>query len=96
MGNRLHRLSKGTTVVGRSETVDVEIEEIFAARRHCALYWDERLGCHLLTVWGINGVGVNEIMVYAGTESRPLSAGDELRIGGASLWYEQVIESRSG
>jgi pSer/pThr/pTyr-binding forkhead associated (FHA) protein len=67
---------------------DVEIDEIFAARRHCALDWDDNLQCHLLSVWGRNGVSVNGTIVHAGTEPRPLFAGDEVRIGGVSMRYE--------
>jgi len=89
----LHWLSRGRTIVGRSETADVEIDEILAARRHCALDWDERRACHLLSVWGPNGVSVNGTLIHAGKEPRPISAGDELRIGGVSLRYESVAET---
>jgi pSer/pThr/pTyr-binding forkhead associated (FHA) protein len=91
MGSRLHRLSRDRTIVGRHEAADVKIGEIFAAPRHCALDWDDRLACHLLKVWGRNGVTVNGTMVHAEAEPRPLSAGDELRIGGTSLRYEEAI-----
>jgi pSer/pThr/pTyr-binding forkhead associated (FHA) protein len=90
-GSSLHRLPKGRTIVGRSETADVNISEIFAARRHCALDWDERLECHLLSVWGPNGVGVNGA-IFRG-ETKPLSAGDKFRIGDVYLWYERVAET---
>jgi hypothetical protein len=79
--------------VGRSERADVEIAEILAARSHFALDWDDHLGCHLLSVWGPNGVNVNGAIVHAGTEPRPLSAGDELRIGGISMRYEGGAET---
>jgi predicted component of type VI protein secretion system len=92
-GSWLRRLSKGRTIVGRSKTADVEIEEIFAARSHCALDWDDNLKCHLLSVWGPNGVSVNGTFLPVGTERRPLSAEDELRIGGVSLRYEGVSET---
>ena len=93
VGSWTHRLSRGRTIVGRSEAANVEIDEIFAARRHCALDWDERRACHLLSVWGINGVSVNGTLIHAGKEPRPISAGDELRIGGVSLRYERVAET---
>jgi pSer/pThr/pTyr-binding forkhead associated (FHA) protein len=96
MGSRIHQLSRGRTIVGRSKTAHVEIEEIFAARSHCVMDWDDHLGRHLLSVWGINGVSVNGTMVHAGTEPRPLFAGDELRIGGASLLYVEAIGGASG
>jgi hypothetical protein len=91
--NWIHRLSKGRTIVGRSKMADVEIEEIFAARSYCALDWDDNLKCHLLSVWGPNGVSVNGAFLPVGTERRPLSAEDELRIGGVSLRYEGVSET---
>jgi len=95
LGSTLHRLSRGRTIVGRSEMADVVIEDVFAARRHCALDWDDHLACHALSVWGPNGVSVNGPLLHAGTESRQLSAGDELRIGGVSLRYERAAETQS-
>jgi pSer/pThr/pTyr-binding forkhead associated (FHA) protein len=91
--SRLHRLSTGRTIVGRADTADVKIDEIFAARRHCALDWSDRQACHLLSVWGPNGVGVNGASLPSGTEPRPMSAGDEICVGGVSLRYERVAET---
>jgi FHA domain len=86
----LYRLSKGRTVVGRSKVgaPDIEIAELCAAPRHFALDWDDHLACHHLTVWGINGIGVNGTLVLAKAEPRGLSDGDELRVGSTSLLYE--------
>jgi hypothetical protein len=92
-GSWRRRLPKGRTIVGRSETADVNISEIFAARRHCALDWDERLACHALSVWGPNGVSVNGTIFHAGTELLPMSVGDEFRIGNVSLRCERVAET---
>src|SRR5262245_17652063 len=92
-GSWIRRLPKGRTIVGRSERADVEIAEILAARSHCALDWDDRPGRHLLSVWGPNGVSVNGAIVQAGTEPRPLSAGDEIRVGDVSLRYEGITEA---
>jgi predicted component of type VI protein secretion system len=92
MGSWIHRLSKGRTIVGRTKTADVEISEIFAAPNHCALDWDERLACHVLSVWGPNGVSVDGTFLPEESESRPLSTGDELRLGDVSLRYERSHE----
>jgi pSer/pThr/pTyr-binding forkhead associated (FHA) protein len=78
--------------VGRHPAADVKIEEVFAARKHCVLDWDDNLECHLLNVWGRNGIYLNGTLVHMGAEPLPLSAGDELRIGGTSMRYEEAIE----
>ena len=89
-GSGVHRLPRGRTIIGRSAVgdPDIAIGDVLAAPRHCVLDWDPQLACHRLTVWGVNGVSVNGMLVIANAESRPLSAGDELRIGQTSLWYE--------
>jgi pSer/pThr/pTyr-binding forkhead associated (FHA) protein len=92
IGKRLHRLSKGRTIVGRHPAADVKIEEIGAARQHCALDWDDHLACHLLDVWGVNGVSMNGTLLRQGAEPRPLSAGDEICIEDTSLRYEEANE----
>jgi pSer/pThr/pTyr-binding forkhead associated (FHA) protein len=93
--SRLHRLSRVRTIVGRRPSADVKIEEVFAAGQHCALDWDDNLACHLLEVWGPNGIYLNGTLVHMGPERLPLSVGDELRIGGISMRYEEAIERGS-
>ncbi|HEY8461793.1 MAG TPA: FHA domain-containing protein [Blastocatellia bacterium] len=92
-GIRLIRLPKGRTIAGRNLAVDVYIAERFAAQRHFVLDWDDQLERHPLSVWGINGLILNGTFLPQGTERRPLSVGDELRIGGVSLRHESVSET---
>jgi pSer/pThr/pTyr-binding forkhead associated (FHA) protein len=94
--SRLHRLWGLRTVVGRHPAADVNIEEVFAAQKHCELIWDDNLACHLLIVYGRNGIYLNGTLVHMEAGPLPLSAGDELRIGGISMRYEEAIERGAG
>ncbi len=85
----VHRLSRHRTVVGRSRVgmPDVEIFELEAAPRHCVLDWDEQHDSHVLTVCGINGLRLNNELVFDGDEPRVLLDGDQIRIGATTLVY---------
>ena len=84
---RVVRLAGHAISIGRSEDNDLVLvdQSALIARRHCAI--EPVDGGWRLAVFGVNGVTLNGAWLGAG-ESRPLAAGDALRIGDYVLAVE--------
>lgn len=84
-------LLKDQMIVGRSPAVEIEIHEIFAARRHFAIVWDEVQGAHCIITWSVNPVFVNGVELERNADSlKKLEPGDLILLGDTVFVYDRA------
>ncbi len=78
-------LGKRTDIIGRSETVSMQVLDEQVSRKHLKIRFDESTGRHLASDMNShNGVFVNDCKIEDEVE---LKEGDVIRIGSAELFY---------
>ncbi len=76
-------IRKSTTLLGRSETCDVPLDDQLVSRRHCHILWDGEY-CTLEDLRSTNGTFVNDRRLI---EPYVLRTGDVIRVAGTSLIF---------
>jgi len=78
-------LGKRTNIIGRSETLPMQILDDQVSRKHLKIRYEEGSGRHVVSDMGShNGVFVNGRKIE---QDRDLVEGDIIRIGSAELFY---------
>lgn len=89
-GNEVVELTGSEVTIGRSPRNTVQIEDAAASRRHCKLD-DRKSGWVLVDLGSSNGTLLNDAKVGE-NEERPIGHGDVIRIGKATLEFEEEVE----
>lgn len=89
-GNEVVELTGSEVTIGRSPRNTVQIEDGAASRRHCRLD-DRKSGWVLVDLGSSNGTLLNDVRLGE-NEEKPIGHGDVIRIGKATLEFEEEVE----
>ncbi|MEW6206952.1 MAG: FHA domain-containing protein [Acidobacteriota bacterium] len=79
--------------VGRSNVADIEIHEVFAARRHFEIIWVEETRPHGIRTWSINAVFINGVELDRNADSlKMLKEGDLILLGDTVFVYDRLTD----
>jgi pSer/pThr/pTyr-binding forkhead associated (FHA) protein len=93
--NKYYPLGKRTSVIGRSEKVEIQVVDEYVSRKHLQMRFDECQNCYYaVDVGSRHGVFVNDVKI--GKETA-LSDGDRIRIGDTIIFFtkEDFADSES-
>jgi serine/threonine protein kinase len=80
-------LPRSCVEIGRAKGADIRITDEFCSREHCAIYWDESSGQHVLFLKKPkNGVFINQVRVRG---AQVLTPGDLIQIASTQLVFDR-------